>query len=136
MSTLSGCITVASAAITDAGIDCVDLVTGGVAAVIQRPILPPQLVLDPSASNSEEVVAACVIGYLESRDEVTEVWTQGNTASSIGRVSSSLGFEPLVDHAIEAAKTARLVLIEALQEAAKAKIEMDAAKLLERPARN
>ncbi len=47
MSILSGCITVASAAIVDAGIDCIDVVTGGVAAIVREPTAPLQTFLDP-----------------------------------------------------------------------------------------
>lgn len=36
MNVLSGCITVASAALADAGIDCVDTVAGGVAALVEE----------------------------------------------------------------------------------------------------
>ena len=36
MNVLSGCITVAAAAIADAGIDCVDTVSGGVAALVKQ----------------------------------------------------------------------------------------------------
>ncbi len=123
MSILSGCITVASAAITDAGIDCVDLVTGGVAAIIHQPSMPLQIVLDPSPSDQEEIIAACVIGYLQSRDEITELWAKGNMVQTNGKASHPLTFEPLVDRAVEAAMTARLVLIEALQEATESKIQ-------------
>ena len=115
MSILSGCVTVASAAITDAGIDCVDLVTGGVAAIVRQPAAPEQLVLDPCPSDHEEIVAACVIGYLQSRDEVTETWAKGDiTASSDGTGTAPMGFDTLVDQAVEAAMAARRVLVEAL----------------------
>ena len=130
MSVLSGCITAASAALTDAGIDCVDLVTGGVAAVIKQPTLAPQHVLDPSTSDSEEIIAACVVGYSQSRDEMTELWAKGNIAPADGNASSSSSFEKLVDYAVEAAMAARLVLIEAIKEATDAKLQ---AKQIEPP---
>ena len=123
MSVLSGCITVASAAMADAGIDCVDLVTGGVAAVVRQPALPSQIVLDPSPSDGQEILAACVVGYLQSRDELTEIWTKGSMAIPNSKATTSLGFEPLVDSAVEAAAAACLVLIEALQEATETKIK-------------
>jgi len=123
MSILSGCITVASAAIIDAGIDCVDLVTGGVAAIVRQPSMPLQIVLDPSPSDQGEIIAACVIGYLQSRDEVTELWAKGNMVQANGKASQALGFEPLVDRAVEAAMTARLVLLEAIKEATESKIQ-------------
>jgi len=132
MSILSGCITVASAAITDAGIDCVDLVTGGVAAIVRQPSVPLQLVLDPSPSDQEEIMAACVIGYLESRDEVTELWAKGNKAQENGKASQSLGFEPLVDRAVEAAMAARLVLLEAIKEATENKFQSNQPQLSEK----
>lgn len=122
MSILSGCITVASAAITDAGIDCVDLVAGGVAAIVREPSMPPQIVLDPSPSDREEIIATCVVGHLQSRDEVTELWTKGDLAQAGGQASRSLGFEFLVDRAVEAAVATRLVLLEAVKEATERKI--------------
>ena len=124
MSILSGCITVASAAIIDAGIDCVDLVTGGVAAIIRQPNAPPQVFLDPCHSDNEEIFAACVIGYLQARDEITELWTKGNVmvlANSNG--ASSMGLETLIDQAVEAAVAARLVLIEAIKESTEVKVQ-------------
>lgn len=105
MTTLAGCITVASAAIADAGVDCVDIVTGGVAAMV-----PDHLVLDPGSTDHEDVRAACVVGYMQSRDEITQLWSKG-TASTPGSV-----LEPLIDNAVEAAKAARLVLLQALDE--------------------
>lgn len=124
MSILSGCITVASAAIVDAGIDCIDLVTGGVAAVVQSPTGSNQLVLDPSPSDHQEIKAACVIAYLQSRDEITEIWAKGSVDDTPnGNGSDKMGFESLVDMAGEAAMAARLVLIEAIKESTEAKIQ-------------
>ena len=124
MSILSGCITVASAAVTDAGIDCIDLITGGVAAIVPQPSAPLQLVLDPCPSDHEEIVAACVIGYLQSRDEITEMWAKGNiSASSNGKETKPMGFETLVDSAVEAAKGARRVVVEAIKDSTEAKLE-------------
>ncbi len=124
MSILSGCITVASAAIIDAGIDCIDLVTGGVAAIVRHPTAPPQMLLDPCPSEHEEVFAACVVGYLQNRDEITELWTKGSiTASKDGNGANTMGFEPLVDQAVEAAVAARLVLVEAIKESTEVKVQ-------------
>ena len=122
MSVLSGCITAASAALADAGIDCVDVVTGGVAAVIQRSTLLPEIVLDPSPSDNDKIIAACVVAYLQSRDELTEMWAKGNL-STTSKAASSVAFEPLVDHAVQAAVSARLVLIDALKERTNAKVQ-------------
>ena len=66
LNVLAGCITVASAAITDAGIDCVDVVCGGVAAITRNPSSTQQQelarILDPCPAEHREVVAACVVG--------------------------------------------------------------------------
>lgn len=125
MSILSGCITVACAALVDAGIDCVDLVTGGVSAIVSQPGSVPQLVLDPCPSEHEVVKSACVIAYLQSRDEITEIWTKGDAEGTTnGKEGSDLGFEVLVDKAVEAASAARRVLVEAVKESTEAKLQM------------
>ena len=122
LTVLAGCITAASAALTEAGIDCVDLVSGGVAALVRSPSLPAaglvgkdaqekenrcELVLDPSPSEHAEIVAACVVGYLGSRDEITEIWMKGDVGAAN---------DTLMDGAIEAALAARTVLMEAVAE--------------------
>ncbi|KAL9129054.1 MAG: hypothetical protein Q9217_002394 [Psora testacea] len=122
MTILSGCITVASAAIADAGIDCIDLVTGGVAALVAQPAGPTELVLDPCPSDHAELRGACVVAYLQSRDEITEIWAKGDGESSDERASGNLDFEALVNNAVEAASAVRLVLVEALSESIDAKL--------------
>ncbi|CAK3870307.1 Hypothetical predicted protein [Lecanosticta acicola] len=107
MSVLAGCITVASAALADAGIDCVDLISGGVAALVGDDV-----VLDPSPPE-HNLRAACVIGYLQSRDEITEMWMKGESGSQT---------EALVDGAVRAAVLTRTVLAEAVKEATEAKL--------------
>lgn len=135
MSLLSGCITVASAALVDAGIDCIDLVCGGMAAIVRRPDPSPSVhglaqssayyaphidrlvVLDPRPSEHSELIAGCVVGYLPSRDEVTELWAKGDGLSfTTSLISGVTWIEFLMDHAIEAAKTVRIVLIESINE--------------------
>ncbi|GAB7343285.1 hypothetical protein MBLNU457_1340t1 [Dothideomycetes sp. NU457] len=112
MNVLAGCITAASAAIADAGIDCVDLIAGGVAALPQGEQEP---VLDPCFSEHEALRAACVVGYLQSRDEITELWMRGDAGKSP---------ESLIDKAVEAAMLTRTVLAEAVKEAADAKYQI------------
>ena len=148
MSLLSACITVASAAIADAGIDCVDLISGGVAAIIceapnttdhfgQGPKLDgarfgvdKQVVLDPCPSEHRNVKAACVIGYLQSRDEVTEIWAKGDIpGSSVTASPGQISLETLMDGAVEAAVAARLVLIEAIKESTEFKVQKGQADL-------
>lgn len=118
MSVLAGCITVSSAALIDAGIDCVDMISGGVAAHIRNPSESKSHdgeeneILDPCPAEHERIVAACVVGYLAERDEITELWLKGDAVVSSGE---------LVDKAVEAAVATRSVLAQAVQEAAKRK---------------
>ncbi|KAI9800295.1 MAG: 3'-5'-exoribonuclease [Piccolia ochrophora] len=136
MNILAGCITVASAAIADAGIDCVDLVSGGVAALLkprqgrgkgrERDAQGPQLILDPSPPEHQDIIACCVVGYLSSRDEITEVWIRGEIPDSDrgqqnGRPRQPV-VEQLIDHAVNAASGARAVLGEAVKESAALKL--------------
>ncbi|GAB7346743.1 hypothetical protein MBLNU459_g1852t1 [Dothideomycetes sp. NU459] len=113
MNVLAGCITAASAAIADAGIDCVDLISGGVAAAVKTDAGDGTLVLDPCPSEHSDVLAACVVGYLQSRDEVTEIWMKGNAGDQS---------EVLIDRAVQAASLTRTVLAEAVREAAELKL--------------
>lgn len=133
MSILSGCITVASAAIVDAGIDCVDLVSGGVAAVVCQSSVSQigldigsrkvksQIVMDPAPMEHTDIIASCVVGYLQSRDEVTELWVKGNVPSI--ETSSAGEIDPLIDSAVQAAVAARLVLVKAIKESAELQLE-------------
>jgi len=127
ISVLAGCITVASAAIAGAGIDCVDLVSGGVAAIVRNPDVKgkgrsdgeietkaegPYAVLDPCPAEHQEIVAACVVGYLVGRDEITELWMKGEAGEFA---------EQLVDKAVHASIATATVLREAVKEAAELK---------------
>ncbi|KAL8937759.1 MAG: hypothetical protein Q9216_004265 [Gyalolechia sp. 2 TL-2023] len=148
MSVLSGCITVASAAIADAGIDCVDLVSGGVAGIVrQREALASgapeqkdgdgeaQIVLDPCPSEHASLVAVCVVGYLQSRDEITEIWTRGDLGgASAEQGTERLNLEVLVDRAVEAAVSSRAVLEQALRDSVEFKSQKQA--LAEAPGRS
>lgn len=131
MSVLSGCITVASAAIADAGIDCVDMVSGGVAAfvrdrqnAVEDTKLPVTLVLDPVPSEHAEILAACVVGYLPSRDEITDLWVRGDIGMSLSRDVSKKGlsYEELADSAVQAALGAHHALTAATKESAEMKL--------------
>jgi exosome complex component MTR3 len=132
MNVLSGCITAASAAISDAGIDCVDMVSGGVAAVIRDRELhlsaksgadPTQLtlVLDPVPSEHTEILAACVVGYLPSRDEITDLWAKGDFETGCSEDGRS-SYDSLSENAIEAAKGSHRVLNAALKESVSLKL--------------
>lgn len=123
MGVLAGCITVASAALVDAGIDCVDMVSGGVAALVQddqddkKTESNAVMVLDPSPSEHQGIRAACVVGYLQSRDEVTEMWMKGDAGMQV---------EELVDEAVKSACLTRTVLAEAVREAVEFKMGKEA----------
>jgi len=118
MSVLSGCITVASAAIADAGIDCVDVVSGGVAAVVRSKTGPATMVLDPVPSEHHEILSAAMVGYLPNRDEITDIWVKGEIgqpgqSKQEGRIVS---YEELADGAVQAALGSNRVSLAALKE--------------------
>lgn len=131
MNVLAGCITAAAAAIADARIDCLGLVAGGVAALVAADESDmkenhtdeddgssrPRLLLDPDPSEHQNIVAACVVGYLPSRDEITEIWLKGDTSKVASTTNQPLpGHEVLIDGAIDAARVARSVLAVAVRE--------------------
>jgi exosome complex component MTR3 len=119
LNVLAGCITVASAAIADAGIDCVDLVSGGVAALVRNPDSNGGeedgliKVLDPSPAEHQDIVAACALGYLAGRDEITEIWMKGDMGTNP---------DDLIEGATYAALGSLSVLKEVLLEAVQAKL--------------
>lgn len=135
MNILAGCINVASAAIADAGIDAVDLVAGGVSAIVdpshqegylgrhhtmrreEDGLGGATIVRDPSPIEHEGLLAACVVGYLSERDKLTGLWlTHGFLDSRSGAPISALLHESLVDEAAASASEARLVLEAALKD--------------------
>ena len=113
MNVLSGCITVASAALADAGIDCVDTVAGGVAALVrdESDDGKTKIVIDPIPSEHDKIEAACCIAYLPTRDEITNLWFKGDLPSKdVGR------YQELVEQGMLASKQANRVLVECLGE--------------------
>jgi exosome complex component MTR3 len=120
LNVLAGCITVASAAIADAEIDCVDMVTGGVAAIVRDSESSGEsqgdslVVLDPCPAEHQEIVAACAVGYLSSRDEITEIWLKGDVGAAP---------EDLIEKATQAATASLSVLKETLTEAVERKFK-------------
>lgn len=124
MNVLAGCITAASAAIADARIDCLDLVAGGVAAVVadESPDgepSAPKLMLDTDPADHRSILSACVVAYMPMRDEITELWLKGdNSKASVGTDDKSLNHETLIDGAVDAARGAHSVLAEAVRESA------------------
>lgn len=145
---LAGAITCASAAIADAGIECLDLVSGGVAALVKKQASEDSgmdqstqeelvVIQDPSPEEhaSGDIVAACAIGYMAAREELTEIWMRGSveTLTKVGDDSVD-DLDKMMDGAIMAATETRRVLNEAVAErllyainAAKSQDEMDQA---------
>jgi exosome complex component MTR3 len=116
MNVLAGCLTVASAALADARIDCLDLLAGGVAAIVPGSDQTRVKLLDPRPTEHEALAAICVVGYLPTRDEITELWLKGDLP--VETEASGLGLESLIDGAINAAKGVQAVLQEAVRESA------------------
>lgn len=113
MSVLAGCVTAASAALVDAGIDCVDLVSGGVAALVgAEGEGRDEVVVDPTPAE-HDIKAACLVAYLQSRDEITEMWMKGDAGNEL---------ENLLEQAVRSATLSRSVLVDAVKEAAEAKV--------------
>ena len=113
MNILSGCITVAAAAIVDAGIDCVDIVTAGVAAMVaDQDSSETSIVLDPAPAEHKAIMAACCVAYLPSRDEITNLWFKGSLTHSSADIHRSL-----VAKAIQASKGMHAEVSSSLDEA-------------------
>jgi RNase PH len=121
MNVLAGCITAASAAIADAHIDCLDLVAGGVAALVsddeKQTSAAPKLMLDADPAEHRSIVSACVVAYMPARDEITELWLKGDSSKALlENGDSRSGHEALLDGAVDAARGAHTVLAEAVRE--------------------
>jgi exosome complex component MTR3 len=115
MSVLSGCITVASAAIADAGIDCVDTVAGGVAALVAKDDgTQPFIVLDPVVAAYNKIFAACCVAYLPTRDEVTNVWFKGQLPGA-----DMMIYNNMVERSLVACRNANRVVVASLNETVK-----------------
>lgn len=120
MNVLAGCITAASAAIADANIDCLDMVAGGLAALVSDDSsedAPPKLVLDTDPAEHGSIHSACVVAYMPARDEITEIWLKGDSS----RIAAEEGderdaHERLVDGAVDSARGAHALLTNAVRE--------------------
>ncbi|GIJ98110.1 3'-5'-exoribonuclease [Aspergillus viridinutans] len=124
MNVLAGCITAASAAVADARIDCLDLVAGGVAALVSDESAEgekstPKLMLDTDPAEHRSILSACVVAYMPSRDEITEIWLKGDSwRVLLGPDDKRSGHDALIDGAVDAARGAHTVLAEAVRESA------------------
>lgn len=108
MNAVSGCITAASAALLDARIDCLDMITGGVAAIAPRQDGTALRILDPAPSEDPSPSSASVVAYMPARDEITMVWAKGDISTEENL--QLYGFDGLLDSAVDAAKGAHSVL--------------------------
>ncbi|KAK7926960.1 3' exoribonuclease [Apiospora marii] len=112
MNVLSGCITVASAAIADAGIDCVDTVAGGVAALVCKDDkTAPTIVMDPIVAEHGSILAACCVAYLPTRDEITNMWFKGRLPGS-----DMMVYDKLMEKSLVACRCANRVIVQELNE--------------------
>ncbi|KAI9893137.1 MAG: 3'-5'-exoribonuclease [Vezdaea aestivalis] len=113
LNVLSHCITVASAAIIDAGIDCVDLVVGGTAILTKDGFLAHHANVQPS-----RVLATATVGYLPCRQEISELWLIGNdqddsTSTALGNIQNA---DRVIDSAIQTAGWSHAAVKEAIRE--------------------
>lgn len=130
---LAGAITCASAAIADAGIECLDLVSGGVAALVKKRAYSDDgdsaiegnaleeyaVVQDPSPEEHApgDIVAACAVGYMAARQELTEVWMRGSVETSTQPGDDGEDdLDKIMNGAIMAATETRRVLNEGVAE--------------------
>jgi exosome complex component MTR3 len=112
MNVLSGCVTVASAAIADAGIDCVDTVAGGVAALVSKEdASQPVIVVDPIVAEDQRILAACCVAYLPARDEITNVWFKGEIPGGDMTI-----YNKIMEKSLVACRSANRVVVQALNE--------------------
>ncbi|KAF8541403.1 exoribonuclease [Trichophaea hybrida] len=114
MQALAGAITCSSTAIADAGIECVDLVSAGIAAAVEKES-GIELVMDPSPLDRYDIKAAVLVGYMAGRDELTLMWTKGDL-EIVDETGKSGEFENVVDKAVGVATQMRAVLNEAVKE--------------------
>lgn len=115
MNVLSASINVAMAALMDAKIDCLDMLTSGVAA---RAVGYTGEILDPCPSEHDELTAACVVGYLPTRDELVEIWTKYTSGGGDQEATTTL-----TDAAIKAARGSHKVLTEVITESLQASVD-------------
>ena len=121
MNVVSGSITVATAALLDARIDCLDLLTGGVAATLSSDDGKALKILDPSPSEDPSCKAVCVVGYMPTRDEITLIWASGDIPDiPINDDEQTPGFDSLLDSAVNAARGSHVVLSQVATDRAQA----------------
>jgi ribonuclease PH len=109
-----------SAAIAEAGIDVVDLVSASSFAVTDN-----GLVIDPTGDEEESASAGGVVGYMASMGKVTDLWVTGSVEveeeGDMDVDSGHLRFGEMLKKVVSAAADARLVINHALMELVKEK---------------
>ena len=119
-SLLAIAINAASAAIAEAGIDVVDLVSASSFAVTGS-----GLVIDPTGDEEEEASAGGVVGYMASTGEITDLWVMGSLEieeeGDMDVDSGHVRFGAMVKKVVSAAADSRLVINHALMELVKEK---------------
>ena len=100
------------AALADARIDCLDLLAAGVGAVAPGSDSKPVRILDPAAAEHDFLFSSCVVGYLPSRDEIVEMWSNGSVTTQ----TDGVGLDELIDSAVAAARGTQILLKDVLLE--------------------
>jgi exosome complex component MTR3 len=109
-----------SAAIAEAGIDVVDLVSASSFALTDN-----GLVIDPTGDEEDSASAGGVVGYMASMGKVTDLWVTGSVEveeeGDMDVDSGHVRFGEMLKKAVSAAADARLVINHALMELVKEK---------------
>lgn len=75
LATLAAGVTCISAALVDAGVDCIDVVTGGAILIKSNDLTT--IYVDPVEADELDADVAMVIGYMSQRQEITMLHTKG-----------------------------------------------------------
>jgi exosome complex component MTR3 len=109
-----------SAAIAEAGIDVVDLVSASSFASTDN-----GLVIDPTGDEEDSASAGGVVGYMASMGKVTDLWVTGSVEveeeGDMDVDSGHVRFGEMLKKVVSAAADARLVINHALMELVKEK---------------
>lgn len=109
-----------SAAIAEAGIDVVDLVSASSFALTDN-----GLVIDPTGDEEDSASAGGVVGYMASMGKVTDLWVTGSVEveeeGDMDVDSGHVRFGEMLKKLVSAAADARLVINHALMELVKEK---------------
>ncbi|KAG4301783.1 hypothetical protein PCANB_002134 [Pneumocystis canis] len=119
LSTFAAAITCASAAIADASIECIDLVTGAAAIMNKENCM----IMDPTEEDENEKTFSLVVGYMAVRDELTELWSHGLMPSDSINQSES---NDIISKCISMASDYRFVLNNAIMQKMEEQLSLNA----------